>query len=126
MSDGNIAYEGGYADDKRSGSGSFYFKDGSLCYWGNWQDNVRSGFGVGVSSDDKAVHCGNWQDNKPLGVGARFDSEGKLVFLSTDCADKKSGFTISEFSDKSFTVCVWSEEDSAFVKRKITVDDILK
>lgn len=126
MSDGNIAYEGGYADDKRSGSGSFYFKDGSLCYWGNWQDNVRSGFGVGVSSDDKAVHCGNWQDNKPLGVGARFDSEGKLVFLSTDCADKKAGFTISEFSDKSFTVCVWSEEDSAFVKRKITIDDILK
>lgn len=126
MSDGNIAYEGGYHDDKRSGSGSFYFKDGSLCYWGDWQDNLRSGFGVGISSVDKAVHCGNWSDNKPQGVGARFDSEGNLMFLSTDVNDKKTGFTISELSDKSFTVCVWSEEDEAFVKRKITIDDILK
>lgn len=126
MSDGSIAYEGEYCDDKRKGQGSFYFKDGTLCYWGNWDDNVRSGFGVGVSSDDKAVHAGNWADNKPVGLGIRFDSEGNLMFISSSCEDKKKGFTISDFSDTSFTVRAWSEKDEAFIQREISIRDIIK
>ncbi len=126
MSNGNIAYEGEYEDDKRKGKGSFYFKDGSLCYWGNWDNNVRSGFGVGVSSDDKAVHVGNWTSNKPAGAGARFDSDGNLMFVSSNCDDKKKGFTISDLSDTSFTVRVWSEKDDAFIQREISINDIIK
>lgn len=126
MSDGSIAYEGFYEDDKRKGQGSFYFKDGTLCYWGNWSDNVRSGFGVGVSSEDKAIHIGNWSNNKPEGLGARFDKDGNLMFISTNCDDKKKGFTISDFSDTSFTIRVWSEKDDAFVQQEISINDILK
>lgn len=126
MSDGNIAYEGEYEDDKRKGQGSFYFKDGTLCYWGNWDNNVRSGFGIGVSSEDKAVHAGNWVDNKPTGLGARFDSDGNLMFISSSCEDKKKGITISDFSDTSFTVRVWSEKDDAFIQREISINDIIK
>ncbi|MBQ2687575.1 MAG: hypothetical protein IJF52_02965 [Clostridia bacterium] len=126
MSDGSIAYEGFYEDDKRKGQGSFYFKDGTLCYWGNWSENVRSGFGVGVSSEDKAVHIGNWSNNKPVGLGARFDNDGNLMFISTNCDDKKKGFTISDFSDTSFTIRVWSEKDDAFVQQEISINDILK
>lgn len=125
-SDGNIAYEGEYKDDKRTGKGSFYFKDGSLCYWGNWDNNVRSGFGVGVSSDDRAVHAGNWHENKPSGTGVRFDNEGNLMFISSNCSDKKKGFTISDFSDSSFTIRVWSEKDDAFIQREISINDIIK
>lgn len=126
MSDGNIAYEGEYQEDKRNGSGSFYFKDGSLCYWGNWADNVRSGFGVGVSSEDKAVHAGVWENNKPKGTGVRFDNEGNLMFVSSNCEDKKKGITISNLSDSSFTVRVWSEKDEAFIQREISITDIIK
>ena len=126
MSDGSIAYEGEYEDDKRKGKGSFYFKDGSLCYWGNWDNNVRSGFGVGVSSDDKAVHIGNWTDNKPAGAGARFDAEGNLMFVSSNCDDKKKGFTISDLSNESFTIRVWSEKDEAYIQREISISDIIK
>ena len=126
MSDGNIAYEGEYLDDKRKGQGSFYFKDGSLCYWGNWDDNVRSGFGVGISSDDKAVHVGNWSYNKPKGAGVRFDAEGNLMFASSNCDDKKKGITISDLTDNSFTVRVWSEKDDAFIQREIKVSDLIK
>ena len=126
MSDGSIAYEGEYLDDKRKGQGSFYFKDGSLCYWGNWDNNVRSGFGVGVSSEDKAVHAGNWADNKPKGLGIRFDADGNLMFISSSCEDKKKGFTISDFSDTSFTIRAWSEKDDAFIQREISINDIIK
>ncbi len=126
MSDGSIAYEGEYVDDKRKGQGSFYFKDGTLCYWGNWDNNVRSGFGVGVSSEDKAVHAGNWSDNKPAGLGIRFGSDGNLMFISSSCEDKKKGFTISDFSDTSFTVRAWSEKDEAFIQREISIKDIIK
>lgn len=126
MSDGNIAYEGQYKDDKRQGEGSFYFKDGTLCYWGNWDNNVRLGFGVGVSSVDKAIHAGNWVDNKVSGVGARFDSDGNLMFLSTNCEDKKKGITISDLTETSFTVRVWSEKDEAFIQREININDIIK
>ncbi len=126
MADGNIAYEGEYFDDKRKGQGSFYFKDGSLCYWGNWDNNVRSGFGVGVSSDDKAVHAGNWADNKPFGTGVRFNNDGTLMFVSSNCSDKKKGITISDLSDTSFTVRVWSEKDDAFIQREIDISDIIK
>ncbi|MDO4419184.1 MAG: hypothetical protein Q4B92_02365 [Ruminococcus sp.] len=126
MSDGNIAYEGEYKDDKRMGQGSFYFKDGTLCYWGNWHNNERSGFGVGVSSDDRAVHAGNWEQNKPAGTGARFNSDGSLMFVSSSCEDKKKGFTISDLTDTSFTVRVWSEKDEAFIQREISVNDIIK
>ncbi len=126
MSDGNIAYEGEYEDDKRKGQGSFYFKDGTLCYWGNWDNNERSGFGVGISSDDRAVHAGNWEHNKPVGVGARFDSDGSLMFVSSNCEDKKKGFTISDLTDTSFTVRVWSENDEAFIQREISLKDIIK
>ena len=126
MSDGSIAYEGEYVDDKRKGQGSFYFKDGTLCYWGNWDNNIRSGFGVGVSSEDKAVHAGNWSDNKPAGLGIRFDSDGNLMFISSSCEDKKKGFTISDFSDTSFTVRAWSEKDEAFIQREISISDIIK
>lgn len=126
MSDGSIAYEGEYLDDKRSGRGSFYFKDGSLCYWGNWTDNVRSGFGVGVSSEDKAVHTGSWADNKPKGFGVRFDNEGNLMFISSSCEDKKKGITISDLTDTSFIVKVWSEKDDAFIQREISITDIIK
>ena len=126
MSDGNIAYEGEYEDDKRKGKGSFYFKDGSLCYWGNWDNNVRCGFGVGVSSDDKAVHVGNWNNNKPAGAGARFDSDGNLIFVSSNCDDKKQGFTISDLSNESFTIRVWSEKDEAYIQREISINDIIK
>lgn len=126
MSDGSIAYEGDYLDDKRKGTGSFYYKDGSLCYWGNWDDNVRSGFGVGVNSEDKSVHIGNWQDNKPKGTGVRFDEEGNLMFLSSSCEDKKKGITISDITDTSFVVRVWSEKDDAFVQQMINISDIIK
>lgn len=126
MSDGSIAYEGEYKDDKRKGQGSFYFKDGSLCYWGNWDNNVREGFGVGVSSDDKAVHVGNWTSNKPAGTGARFDAEGNLMFVSSNCDDKKKGFTISDLSNESFTIRVWSEKDDAYIQREININDIIK
>lgn len=126
MSDGNIAYEGEYEDDKRMGLGSFYFKDGTLCYWGNWHNNERSGFGVGVSSDDRAVHAGNWEQNKPAGTGARFNSDGSLMFVSSSCEDKKKGFTISDLTDTSFTVRVWSEKDEAFIQREISINDIIK
>lgn len=126
MSDGSIAYEGEYEDDKRKGKGSFYFKDGSLCYWGDWNENVRSGFGVGISSEDKAVHAGKWDENKPAGLGVRFDAEGNLMFISSNCEDKKKGITISDFSDTSFTVRVWSEKDDAFIQREISIKDIIK
>lgn len=126
MSDGSIAYEGEYLDDKRCGKGSFYFKDGSLCYWGDWQENLRCGFGVGVSSEDGSVHIGKWQNNKPMGVGVRFDKEGNLMFASSSCEQKKTGFTLTGFSDTSFTVRVWSEKDDAFIQREIFLKDIVK
>lgn len=126
MSDGSIAYEGEYTDDMRNGKGSFYFKDGTLCYWGQWNNNVRHGFGVGISSDDKAVHAGNFAENKPSGAGVRFDSDGNLQFISSNCEDKKKGITISELTDKSFIVRVWSDKDDAFIQREIFVSDLLK
>ena len=87
---------------------------------------MRSGFGVGVSSDDKAVHVGNWTDNKPAGAGARFDAEGNLMFVSSNCDDKKKGFTISDLSNESFTIRVWSEKDDAYIQREISISDIIK
>lgn len=125
MLDGSIAYEGEYKNDKRDGQGSFYFKDGSLCYWGGWEENLRCGFGVGISSEDKAIHTGGWKDNKPQGLGARFDSDGNLMFISSCCEDKKKGITISDLSDTSFTVRVWSEADDAFIQREFSVNDIV-
>lgn len=126
MADGKTAFDGEYLDDTRNGRGAFYYKDGSLCYWGDWNNNLRNGFGLGISSESGVIHIGNWNQNKPEGIGVRFDNNGKFMYIDSACDRANGGIRITDFTDKTFTVELWDENTFKFVKKVISVEDLLK
>ena len=87
-------------------------------------DSLEQVFAVKPKEQPKAAAPA--EQNKPAGTGARFNSDGSLMFVSSSCEDKKKGFTISDLSDTSFTVRVWSEKDEAFIQREISINDIIQ
>lgn len=85
------AYHGGYADGKREGFGSYYYKDGTLCYAGGWKNDKKEGLGVSFRSSDHALHITNWNDGKPGDVVTLFDQNGNLRYSGKMQDGKKQG-----------------------------------
>lgn len=102
------AYHGGYADGRREGFGSYYYKDGTLCYAGGWKNDKKDGLGVSFRSSDHALHISNWKDGTPGDYVTLFDKNGNLRYSGKMVNGKKQGAGVTRnLEDGTIFVGKW-------------------
>ena len=65
-SDGNIMYEGDFANDKREGNEKYVWKNGYY-YIGQWKNDLRNGKGTLFYPDGNIKQKGYWINGKFAG-----------------------------------------------------------
>lgn len=88
-------YRGEYADGKRDGFGSHFYKSGALSYAGFWKDDKRDGLGVSFRESDHALHIAKWENGKPGSFVSLFDKDGNLRYGGHMVDGKKQGAGVS-------------------------------
>lgn len=92
-------YVGEYVDNKRHGTGTYFFADDGIIYTGRWRDNLRDGVGRCVYPDGGRYY-GNWNHDKKHGEG-RYTYPDGGAYSGEWSRDTKHGFGTFVFPDGS-------------------------
>ncbi|WP_284637779.1 stalk domain-containing protein [Paenibacillus silviterrae] len=102
---GRLRYEGGFADDKYHGTGTYYHDEGAK-YVGEWKNGEQEGRGKAYANDGALIYegdfvkgnfngqgtyyyqggqkyVGQFKDDKPNGIGTVYSASGEVLFSGT-------------------------------------------
>lgn len=92
-------YVGEYVDNKRHGTGTYFFANDGIIYTGKWADNLRNGIGR-IVYPDGGRFLGNWTNDKKHGEG-RYTYPDGGSYAGEWYRDRKHGFGTFVFPDGS-------------------------
>ena len=72
-------YIGEFKNDKRNGKGQEFYKNGNLKYEGNFANDCFEGYGKGIYEDGK-YYIGEWKNGKQNGKGKEYYKNGNLQY----------------------------------------------
>lgn len=70
-------YEGEWYEDKKHGTGTYYYSNGSV-YSGDFINDTPHGYGEFKKGDDK-VYKGFWENGNPTGIALQIEDGIKTV-----------------------------------------------
>jgi hypothetical protein len=79
-SDDTIKYEGGWANNKKNGTGKYFSEEGSIIYNGEWKNGEKFGEGTEYYKNGEVKYRGFWKSNKWNGNGDYFSEKRELIY----------------------------------------------